>query len=210
MSHFLIVNPSRPFAPLPLASQTWILPSLPWRRPLLRPRRGELQLPPHHSLLPIWWRRKTALPLSRQRYPWPHPLPLFLLCQKRRRRRGCSSHRHILQRSFILVLTFQHRLCLLPRMLQNFRLLWKMTHLHQCRFLPHRTTDFRGLSQLSVPRNLKERRRRKNSPMGSTQISSMGFGTARTAVVQKTSQLGVARVRSATSPSVAHVVWNYE
>src|SRR6266850_6143068 len=151
-----------------------------------------------------------ALPSSRQRYPWLRLLCLLHLRLKRRRRKDCLSPHHILRLSFILVLTFRHQQCLQRQMPQNFHLLWKMIPLHQCPFLPLRTTDSQESFQLSVPRNLKERRKRRSLRTASTRTSSMGFGTVRIVVVQKILPLAVARARSVTSPNVAPVVRNLE
>ena len=210
VSHFLIGNPSRLFALLPLVSQTWIPLCLHWRRQQRHLHRGELLPLPPHLLSLTWWLLRMVLPLSLQQCQWLRQLWLPPLRQKRRRREGCSRPRHIPRPSFILGLTFRHQQCLPPQMPQNFRLLWKMIPLHQCPFLPPRTTDSQGSFQLSVPRNLKERRKRKSSRTASIRTSSMGFGTVRTVVVRKILLSGVARVRSATSLNVAHVVRSLE
>src|SRR5258707_8237550 len=149
-----------------------------------------------------------APPSSLQRCLWPCLLYLLLLHRRRRRQKDCSRPHHTPRASFILVLTFQHKQCPPPRMLQNFRLLWKMTHLHHSPYLPHRTTDSRGSFQLSVPKNSRERRKRRNSQTVNTRISLMEFGTVQIVVAQKISPLVVARARLATNLSVALVVRN--
>ena len=97
-------------------------------------------------------------------------------------------------------------LCLVVAAAVTTALALAPVHLHRSLFLPPRTTDSRGSFLLSVPKNSKERRKRKNLRMVNTPILSTEFGTARIVVAQKISPLVVAKARLATSPSVALVV----